>query len=163
MDAWSSRKGSGVQRTCPHPDQPGHGPRGGFPLEGWNVTAKTCKHRWVVTDKTVFKSAWEQAHPYSSNAMEAAATWSSGPAFPTTPELFSKKSITILSCKRCGALDKTEAVFEPKAVPESADAFVKILCAGCFKPLKVPVGTESVRCTECGRVANLSGVFSNGA
>jgi LSD1 subclass zinc finger protein len=112
-----------------------------------------CKHKWALIDKTVFKSAWEQAHDGGSDLMKTAAyAYTSGPAFPTDESYFRKKAVSILSCKRCGALDKTETVFEiEKPDPKS----FKVMCPGCLAPIKVVVGSTKIKCGECGRVTEI--------
>ncbi len=55
-----------------------------------------CKHEWVLVDKTVLPSAYEQLK--SPELLERV---------PCDAVMFRKKVIVILQCKVCGKLNKT--------------------------------------------------------
>jgi hypothetical protein len=59
---------------------------------------RRCTHDWVIVDKTILPSAWEQI-------ADKAQSFKSGSA-----GLFEKKYICILQCNKCGALNKTVEV-----------------------------------------------------
>ncbi len=54
-----------------------------------------CKHNWVVLDKTTTKSGAEVAK-------SVGAKFSGG-----TPAMFKYKVFLVLTCTKCGKLDKT--------------------------------------------------------
>ena len=66
---------------------------------------KRCKHDWEVIVDKLLPSAYEQ----SKEKVRAVSVLD-------TRNIFNKTSITILRCKKCGALDKTvvKSLLDPK-------------------------------------------------
>jgi len=54
-----------------------------------------CNHKWIVLVDKVLPSAWEQMGQMTDRLAEVKAA------------MLTKKSITILACEKCGAIDKT--------------------------------------------------------
>lgn len=75
-----------------------------------------CRHHWRQVSKTVFPSAWEQMHPATKDDSLSGLFRSMQVQYKTNLPLdrsfFRKKETLVLACDRCGALDKTETVFE---------------------------------------------------
>lgn len=55
-----------------------------------------CKHDWEIKVKETLPSAWEQIAA-TTNKVQV----------PVDLNLFEKKLVVILSCRKCGILDKT--------------------------------------------------------